>query len=127
MALDNPEQVEQVRFLIADLDDPPLLTSEQIDAALTAEGGSELLAAARCLETIAVSEVLVSKKIRTQDLTTDGAAVSAELRALADRYRARAREEDPVLGAWDGFDLAPVLPRRRPELTEPPFPETWGL
>ena len=127
MALNNPEQVEQVRFLIADLDDPPLLTSEQIDAALAAEGGNDLLAAARCLETIAVSEVLISKKIRTQDLTTDGAAVARELRAQAAALRARARDEDPDLGAWDGFDLAPVLPRRRPELTEPEYPEIWGL
>ena len=114
-----------VRFLIADTGTPPLLTNEQVEAALAAEGGNDLLAAARCLETIAVSEVLVSKKIRTQDLSTDGAAVARELRALADRYRAQAREDDPDLGAWDGFDLAPMARgRRSPELTEP---EVWGL
>lgn len=117
--------IPDVRFLIADLDDPPLLTIEQIDAALAAEGGNDLLAAARCLETIAVSEVLVSKKISTQDLSTDGPAVARELRAQAATLRARAREDDPELGAWDGFDLAPVARgARRPELTEP---EVWGL
>lgn len=120
----TPEQIEQVRFLIADQGAPPLLTDAQIDSALTAEGGSDLLAAARCLEAIAVSEVLVGKRIQTQDLSTDGAKVAAELRALAKQYRDRARDEDPEAGAFDGFDLAPVLPRRRPELTEP---EVWGL
>lgn len=124
MADPSTEQIEAVRFLIADLGTPPLLTDSQIGAALTAEGGSDLLAAARCLEAIAVSETLVGRKIRTQDLSTDGPAVSAELRALAEQYRARARDEDPETGAFDGFDLAPVLPRRRPELTEP---EVWGL
>lgn len=123
--MDVAEKVKSVRFLIADVDpDKQLLTEEQIEAALTVEDGGVLLAAARCLDAIAVSEVLVSKKIRTQDLTTDGAAVSAELRALADRYRAQAREQDPEAGSFDGFDLAPVLPRRRPELTEP---QVWGL
>lgn len=124
MALNNPEQVEQVRFLIADLGNPQTLDNLQIAAALTAEGDSVLLAAARCLEAIAVSEVLVGKRIQTQDLSTDGAKVAAELRALAKQYRDRARDEDPEAGAFDGFDLAPVLPRRRPELTEP---EVWGL
>lgn len=124
----DPETIAAVRFLIADLDEPPLLTDPQIEAAWNANGGVELTTAAACLETIAVSEVLVGKKIRTQDLTTDGAAVSAELRALAKQYRDRARDQDPDLGAFDGFDLAPVLPRRRPEYTEDPArPTVWGL
>ena len=52
-----------------------------------------------------MSEVLVGKKIRTQDLQTDGPAVSAELRALAARYRAEADGADPEAGTFDGFDL----------------------
>lgn len=116
---------DDVRFLIADLGPDPLINDDQIDAAIAAEGGSDLLAAARCLEVIAVSEVLVGKKIATQDLTTDGAAVAKELREQAAQLRARARDEDPEAGAFDGFDLAPVeRVRRRPELTEP---EVWGL
>ena len=118
-------QTDDVRFLIADLDTPPLIPDASINAAITAEGGSTLLGAARCLEAIAASEVMLGKKIRTQDLQTDGVAVAAELRAQAREMRARARDEDPELGAFDGFDLAPVVrDTRRPELTEP---QVWGL
>lgn len=124
MALD-PDVIQNIRFLIADPGPDELLGDDLLERAYTAEGGSELLAAARCLEAIAISEVLVGKKIATQDLTTDGVAVARELRALAAQYRVRARDEDPELGAWDGFDLAPVLPVRRPELTERPI--VWGL
>ena len=122
----DPELIKSVRLLIADPEGPDqLLTDSQIMTALDRTGGSDLRAAARCLEAIAVSEVLVGKKIRTQDLTTDAVAVSAELRALAARYRAEADEADPEAGAFDGFDLAPVTRTgRRPELTEP---EVWGL
>lgn len=125
MAVDSA-LIESVRLLIADPEGPDqLLTDSQITTALDRTGGSDLRAAARCLEAIAVSEVLVGKKIRTQDLSTDGPAVSAELRALAARYRQEADDADPEAGAFDGFDLAPVVRgSRRPELTEP---EVWGL
>ena len=81
------------------------------------------LAAADALEAIAVSEVLVSKKIRTNDLTTDGPAVSAELRALAKQLRDRAEREIDAADAYDGFDLVGTLPScacGRPELTPCP-------
>lgn len=122
----DPALIASVRLLIADPTGPKqLLSDEEITTALDRTGGSDLRAAARCLEAIAVSEVLVGKKIRTQDLSTDGPAVSAELRALAARYRAEADDADPEAGAFDGFDLAPVVRAgRRPELTEP---EVWGL
>lgn len=125
MAVD-PALIESVRLLIADpAGDDQLLSDGQITTALDRVGGSDLRAAARCLEAIAVSEVLVGKKIRTQDLSTDGPAVSAELRALAARYRAEADDADPELGAFDGFDLAPVARgSRRPEHTNP---QVWGL
>lgn len=81
-----------------------LLTDGQYDQLIEAEQGSLRLAAAAALEVMAVSEVLVSKKIRTQTLSTDGPAVSAELRALAERYRAIAGE---ISG--DYFDIVPTL------------------
>ena len=55
---------------------------------------------AAALRTIAASEVLVSKKIRTQDLQTDGPAVAAELRALAREWDAKA---DALEGVGEGF------------------------
>lgn len=80
---------QQVRILIADLGTPPLLTDEQIQTFLDLENSNPYLTAAVALEAIATSEVLVSKKIQTQDLNTDGPAVAAELRQLAASYRAR--------------------------------------
>lgn len=60
--------------------------------------------AARLLRRMATDENLLSKKITTQDLSVDGVAVAAELRAQADTLDAEATrihdEGDPMLGAW---------------------------
>ena len=60
--------------------------------------------AARLLRRMATDENLLSKKIKTQDLSVDGGAVAAELRAQADALDAEANrihdEGDPMLGAW---------------------------
>lgn len=60
--------------------------------------------AARLLRRMATDENLLSKKITTQDLSVDGPAVAAELRAQADALDAEATrihdEGDPTLGAW---------------------------
>lgn len=122
-----PEQVTLVRQLIADTSTPPLLTDEQLGAFLTLNTNSARLAAADALEAIAASEVLVAKKIKTQDLTTDGPAVSAELRQLAAAHRKRARElgEDPAAIVEEFFDIVPTTGgARRPEHTNH---EVWGL
>jgi len=87
---DTATDIGMVRLLCTDLDDAaPLFTDDQIQAFLTLEG-SVRLAAAQALETIASSEALVSKKIRTLDLQTDGPAVAAELRARAKTLREQA-------------------------------------
>lgn len=93
--------IAQIRALIADLGDPPLLVDETLRAYLTLNGYAEeprasavFRSAADALEAIAVSEVLISKKITTQDLSTDGPAVARELRELAAQFRRRAAEED---------------------------------
>ena len=104
------DQIDAVRLLIADPGDTdPLLTDYQIETLLDLAGGSVHLAAAQALEAIAVSEVLVSKKIRTQSLSTDGPAVSAELRALASRLRATAQAAADLADTFDGFDLVDTL------------------
>ena len=97
-----------LRLRIADTAEPPLLTTDQLRALWDAAPGP-WSAAADALEVIAVSEVLVSKKIRTQSLSTDGPAVSAELRALANRLRATAQAAADLADTFDGFDLVDTL------------------
>lgn len=130
------DDVTQVRLLITDvpvestdlyMDSPePLFTNSQVAAFLSMNGGSVRLAAAEALETIAVSEVLMAKKIRTQDLATDGPAVAAELRALAAALRKRAGDlgEDPAVDT-DLFEVVDTIPGAiRPERSDP---VVWGL
>lgn len=92
---DPTTDVGKVRLLIADLDETsPLFEDDQIQAFLDMWASSVFRAAAQAADAIAVSEVLVSKKIKTQDLSTDGPAVAKELRALAETLRMRAAEVD---------------------------------
>jgi hypothetical protein len=87
--------IGQVRLLATDLNEvDPLFTDQQISAFLAMEGRVKR-AAALALETIAVSEVLIGKKIRTGDgLATDGPAVAKELRERAKALRDQADVED---------------------------------
>ena len=83
----------KVRLLIldnADVEANWLFTDAQLDALLELNDESVYGTAAAALRTIALSEVLLSKKIRTQDLSTDGPAVAAELRAQAAAMDAKA-------------------------------------
>lgn len=113
-ALDN------VRALIADEDaGNQLLTNGQLAAFLELNSQNVWLAAADALEVIAISETLVGKRIRTQDLSTDGVAVSQELRAIAASYRRKAAEQ-AAADSGDDFgvhiiDTQPTPPRG-PEL-----------
>lgn len=64
----------------------------------------------RALLVIASSETLRSKKITTQHLSTDGPAVSAELRALAETYKhaSQVANDDAHFSGY----TAPPLPAR---------------
>lgn len=91
--------VDDVRLLTADLDPANLvLSEEQYNKLLALYKGDTRRAAARALRIMAASEVLISKVIKTQDVSTDGRAVSAELRALAEQLDAEADAEDAVAG-----------------------------
>ena len=122
------QQIALVRQLISDVGNDPLFTDDQVGAFLSLNIGSARLAAADALEVIAASEVLVAKKIRTQDLATDGPAVAKALMDLAASYRRRARDlgEDPAADVVEFFDIVPTTggDGRRPEHTN--F-EVWGL
>jgi len=80
-----------VRQLISDVDAAhPIFDDAEIAVFLRVEGNNELRAAALALTTIAGNQAMVLKVIQEQGLQTDGAKLSAELRALADKFLARA-------------------------------------
>jgi hypothetical protein len=107
ISVDTATPVGLTRLLCADTDPAhPIFTDAEIAAFVTLEGFPRL-AAALALETIASSEALVSKKIRTQDgLSTDGPAVAAELRARAQSLR----EQAAIRGEVAGNAAATVMP-----------------
>lgn len=111
--------VRMARLYAGDIDTTaPLLTDLQYQDLLTAEGDVPKLAAAQALDIIASSEALVSKKIRTQDLSTDGPAVAASLRANAAELRRQATAEAEAADV-DGvfFDVVDHGSTSRPEHT----------
>ena len=124
MSIDYTSPPGQVRLLTADVDEANLLlTDVAIEGLLAMNGQDVRLAAADALDTIATSETLVSKVIRTQDLATNGPSVAADLRARAKALRDQVADSD----AEDLFDVVDTLaPTCRPELTERPY-TVWGL
>lgn len=108
MAIDYGTDVGKVRLLIPDTDeDNQILTDEQIGAFVSMEG-SVKLAAAQALDTIASNEAMIGKVITTQDLSTDGAKVAAELRARAAALRQQV--DDGVGDDSVGFDVVDFDP-----------------
>jgi hypothetical protein len=94
-----------MRLLAADTYAPGyLLTDGQYGELFDLEGGNVKLGAAAALETIATSEVLVAKKITTQDLSVDGPAVAEALRKSAALLRSQVAGVDEAAAAEaDGF------------------------
>jgi hypothetical protein len=121
---DTSTAAGRVRLLIPDNDEVNFVFDDlEIDTFLALEGEDVRLAAAQALETIASNSALVLKVIRTQDLQTDGAKLSAELRDRAKGLRAQVAG-----GATDGDDpndgfavVGGIGGRRWPELTERPY------
>lgn len=114
--------VEQVRVLIPDteavFDGATLFTDTEIETYLAIAGGSALRAASYAILAIANSEAMISKVIKTQDLSTNGAAVADALRLTAKQLADRADKEETLA---DGFYLDIVdygWGVNRPELTE---------
>lgn len=105
----TPEQ-RTVRLLISDTDPANrFFSTTEIDLFLSMNAQSVRRAAAQALDAIAANEAMVSKKITTQDLSTDGPAVAAALRAQAAELR---RQADEGEGDTDesGFEIAEYEP-----------------
>lgn len=112
--------LRRVRLLIADTNPANrLFRIDQLADFLDLEGGNVKLAAAQALGVIATSEVLISKVLRTQDLSTDGAKVAAELRARAKdlRDQASSGEGDDAAGLYI-IDFVDPYTRSTAELAE---------
>lgn len=98
--------ISRVRWRITDKDpDFAIFDDDEIATAIVMEAGVIKRAAALCLETIAADEALVQKVIKILQLSTNGPAVAAELRANAKLLRDQAADE--VTGEDSAtFDIA---------------------
>lgn len=96
----------KVRLLIGDIDDTETIFNDPAIMAFIsmALDGNIKRAAAQALLTIAVNEVLVQKRIKLLDLSTDGPAEADALRALAKELMAQADMEE-VGGAFDWAEM----------------------
>lgn len=118
--------IGQVRLLIPDVEqledlsnpvaaDEYIFNDLQIQAFLSLYGSNVKRAAAAAKLVLATSEALISKVIKTDDLSTDGAKLGAELRAQAEVLKAEADEED----SSDAFTIVEYDRR-----TDYPYSET---
>lgn len=117
MAIDYKTPVGQVRLLTADVNEAsPVVTDGMIQGYLELFRGP-YRAAAAVLDAMATSEVMLSKVIKTQDVSADGAKVAAELRAQAAALRQRADEEEAAAaGEEDSFFMfMPFYPTEHQE------------
>lgn len=95
--VDYNDPVQQVRLIIGDTNvDDPDFGDDELRGFLAIARDSVLRAAADALDAIATNEALLSKKISTQDRSSDGPAVADALRKHATALRQRADEEDAM-------------------------------
>lgn len=94
-----------------------LISDGQLQAYIAINRDGLFGAAADALLALATNEALISKKIRTEDLQTDGPAVAGELRRMADMYRQRQKDEWEALDYEDAFEIVNYTP----------MPENWIL
>lgn len=124
--LDPTTPVGALRLLISDSQlrtDPgdPSLPAEYyfsdvfLEGFLALNAGNLKLAAADALLALATNESMVSKKIRKENLQTDGPAVTNALRLVAQDYRSQGKADQYDIDAADGTFLVvdfadPVTP-----------------
>lgn len=105
------DAVRQVRLLISDTNrDNRVFATSEIGDFLALNSDNVRRAAAQALDAIAANEVMVSKVIRTQDLSTDGAKVADALRKQAAELRRQADTGDGSEDAGSGFEIVEFEP-----------------
>lgn len=104
------EAQSDVRLLISDTDPANrFFSTREISRFLAMNADHTRRAAAQALDVWAANEAMVSKKITTQDLSTDGPAVAAALRAAATELRRQADSGED--GSDDvGFEIVEYQP-----------------
>ena len=114
--------IEKMRVLIPDneqvFDGDYLFSDNDLNAYLEVANGSVLRAASYAVLAIANSEAMISKVIKTQDLSTNGAAVADALRLTAKQLADRADKEDDLAGEFYLNFVDYGYGTTRPELTE---------
>lgn len=98
--------VNKVRLLVGDIDDTEQIFGDNAYEAYISMALDNNLkrAAAQALLTIATNEILVQKRIKLLDLSTDGPAEALQLRMLAKELMAQADNEE-VAGAFDWAEM----------------------
>lgn len=95
-----------------------LFDDARLQAFLTINNGGVRFAAADCIDAIADNEALVLKKIRTEDLQTDGPATANALRLHATSLRAQAKQEAAELADEGGMVIVDYQYRQHPHYPE---------
>lgn len=115
---DYSSPIGQVRALIPDveeLEDPTDLGAEpeyifsdaQIQAYLAMARDNVFRAAAFAVNTLATSEGLILKVLKSDDRQTDGAKLAEALGKRAEWLRKQAEEEDEELALYEAFNIYP--------------------
>jgi len=125
---DYSTPVGQVRSLIPDvelLEDPADLSAEAeyvfsddvIQSYLALARDNIFRAAAFAVNTLATTEGLILKVLRSDDRQTDGSKLADSLGKRADWLRKQADEEDEEMELYEAFNIYPYDPQ----------PPLWGL
>lgn len=103
----------QTRLLITDTDPANRLFSTlQLADFLAMNSGNIRRAAAQALDVLAANEALVSKVIKTKDLSTDGAKTADALRKQAAELRRQADAGEDITDDSTGFEIVEFEPSR---------------
>lgn len=107
------EALDDVRLLITDTDQANrIFSTRQIAQFLRLNQDNTRRAAAQALDVLAANEALVSKVIKTKDLSTDGAKTADALRKQAAELRRQADDGEDTTDDSTGFEIVEFEPSR---------------